>query len=267
MKMNRKIGYQLFKYSVYLAVLTNVFLFLIKDGSAAAHRLEGSYTFAELISAYVSTIDTSAWAILLILFELETYVIPVEKLKKGLQWLFMLIRGACYAIVLTSLWGYISGFIWLQGFESVTIGGLCEVIGQSWMIELDEFKTIGASDCSTLAKGEYFFRHAAKAVYTDNVFLNETFWLAGIDVLNSFAWILVVIALEVDVWLQLKNRLVGRAFTFSKYFKNVLYGVLFFAAVYWGIFGDFLEFWDAFLWIVAFFFIEMNILEWRKGAG
>jgi len=264
MKMNRKNWYQIFKYSVYLAVLTNVFLFLIKEGNAAAHRLDGEYGLTEFISAYVSTIDTTAWAVLLILFELETYVIPVDKLKKGLQWFFMLIRGGCYAIVLTSLWGYIGGWIWLQGFEGVTIGGLCEVVGQSWMIELDEFKTIGASDCSRLAKGEDFFRHTTKAVYTDNVFLKETFWLASIDILNALAWILVVIVLEVDVWLQLKNRLVGRTFFFSKYVKNALYGILLFAAVYWGVFGEFLEFWDAFLWIVAFFFIEMNLLEWQK---
>jgi hypothetical protein len=46
--------------------------------------------------------------------------------------------------------------------------------------------------------------------------------------------------------------------------KNVLYSILLFAAIYWGIFGDFLEFWDAFLWIVAFVFIEMNLFDWKK---
>jgi hypothetical protein len=28
--------------------------------------------------------------------------------------------------------------------------------------------------------------------------------------------------------------------------------------------GDFVDFWDAFLWLLAFFFIEMNVVEWRQ---
>ena len=42
--------------------------------------------------------------------------------------------------------------------------------------------------------------------------------------------------------------------------------LLFFAAVYWGIKGDFVDFWDAFLWLVAFVFIELNVFDWRQEA-
>ena len=45
--------------------------------------------------------------------------------------------------------------------------------------------------------------------------------------------------------------------------KVVLYAILFAAAVYWGFKGDFVDFWDAFLWLVAFVFIERNVIEWR----
>jgi hypothetical protein len=41
---------------------------------------------------------------------------------------------------------------------------------------------------------------------------------------------------------------------------------LFLAAVYWGFKGDFVDFWDAFLWLVAFVFIEMNVFNWRQEA-
>jgi hypothetical protein len=33
------------------------------------------------------------------------------------------------------------------------------------------------------------------------------------------------------------------------------------AAVYWWLEGDFLDFWDAFLWLFAFIFIEMNVFD------
>jgi len=49
----------------------------------------------------------------------------------------------------------------------------------------------------------------------------------------------------------------------SKYFKMVLYSILLAAAAYWWLLGDFLDFWDSFLWIVAFFFIELNLFQWQ----
>ena len=88
--------------------------------------------------------------------------------------------------------------------------------------------------------------------------------LSWVEVINSIDWMLVVIILEVDVYLQLKGKLTARAQSISKSIKAVLYSVLFLAAVYWGVKGDFLDFWDAFLWLVAFIFIELNIFEWHE---
>lgn len=264
MKLKKATLFQVFKYGVYAAVFTNVFLFLQKEVASSAHRFADGFSWTNFLEAYTSTIDTAAWAVLLLLFELETYIISEEKMKGSLQWLFRIIRGLCYAVVVSSFIGYCNNYGWLMSFESINIQSLCEVVGQSWMVELDEFKKIAASDCGALAKGEEFFKYSSKNIYTDNHFLNETFWLARVDILNSLAWILVVVVLEIDVFLQYKNKFSGRAFTISKYIKNVLYLTLLGAAIYWGIFGDFLEFWDAFLWIVAFFFIELNLIEWKN---
>jgi hypothetical protein len=38
----------------------------------------------------------------------------------------------------------------------------------------------------------------------------------------------------------------------------------FVVAGYWGWAGDFLDFWDAFLWILAFVFIERSVFVWEK---
>ena len=46
--------------------------------------------------------------------------------------------------------------------------------------------------------------------------------------------------------------------------KGLLYLALFVCAVYWGFYGDFLDFWDAFLWLLAFFMIELNIFNWHE---
>ena len=46
--------------------------------------------------------------------------------------------------------------------------------------------------------------------------------------------------------------------------KVVLYATLVVAAIYWGFKGDFLDFWDAALWLFAFVFIELNVFEWQQ---
>jgi len=73
--------------------------------------------------------------------------------------------------------------------------------------------------------------------------------------------------LEVDVWLQLQGRFQGPVVTISTMIKAVFYSVLFSAAAYWGVLGDFLDFWDAFMWLVAFVFIEMNLFRWQAEAS
>ena len=80
----------------------------------------------------------------------------------------------------------------------------------------------------------------------------------------SLAALVIVVMLEVEVWMQLKNLLTDRLMTIGKYLKTLFYGVLFLCAAYWGFEGTFLDFWDAFLWLVAFIFIEMNIFQWHE---
>ena len=75
-------------------------------------------------------------------------------------------------------------------------------------------------------------------------------WLAWTDVINAGTWILVVIVLEVEVRLQLRGNLSDQIMAMTEWLKFALYGILFVAAGYWGIAGSFLDFWDAFLWLV-----------------
>ncbi|MDH3431917.1 MAG: hypothetical protein OEQ14_18100, partial [Gammaproteobacteria bacterium] len=88
--------------------------------------------------------------------------------------------------------------------------------------------------------------------------------LAWVDVINAAVWLLVVLVLELDVQLQERDRYEGFALRLSNIVKVILYTTLLLAAIYWGVKGDFVDFWDAFLWLVAFVFIELNVFEWRK---
>ena len=73
------------------------------------------------------------------------------------------------------------------------------------------------------------------------------FGLAWIDVINSAVWLLVVLVLEADVRLQEHNLYEGLMLLISGVMKVFLYTALLYAAIYWGMKGDFVGFWDAFL--------------------
>ncbi|MBT8060894.1 MAG: hypothetical protein KJO33_14975, partial [Gammaproteobacteria bacterium] len=94
--------------------------------------------------------------------------------------------------------------------------------------------------------------------------LNGAIGLAWIDIINAGTWLIIVVLLEVEVWLQIKGLLTDRMLAVGKWVKGFFYAVLLFCAIYWGFEGDFLDFWDAFLWLVAFIFIEMNIFQWHE---
>ena len=66
--------------------------------------------------------------------------------------------------------------------------------------------------------------------------------------------------------MALQNMAVGRNRAFGRYSNSDGAGNICRTITYWGILGDFLDFWDAFMWLVAFVFIELNIFQWQQGS-
>ncbi len=82
--------------------------------------------------------------------------------------------------------------------------------------------------------------------------------------MNSGVWVLIVVILELEIYLK-SSKLVGTTFFYAyKGFKGLLYLILFVDAAYWYALGEPWDAWDALLWLVAFFFIEMNMLSWQE---
>lgn len=244
-------------------LILNVVLFLNKELRAATYRFAEGIELDNFIDAFSSTLDTGAWVILILLFELETFVIADEKLKGNLKWIFRVLRSCSYVIICYAFYGYLIKYLWVMDFEAINAQNLCDFNGQSWMIEVDEFETIGNTNCQSISSSTELLKKTDRNIITDISQWKSAFWLAITDILNSGAWILVVVVLEIDIWLQLKKQLKGTIYQVSKIIKGFLYTILLSAAIYWGYAGNFLEFWDAFLWIVAFIFIENNLFKWQ----
>ena len=270
MSINSNRLFQLFKYIVYALLTFNIYAFWSEEDLAAAVQYPDGVALLDLIDAYAATIDTAAWVVLLLMFELETYVLEDHQFSPAVTGLLHTARVLCYTAIIYAFYGYLINLTFL--FQATTLAGvsnLCVLATDSWsyVIDLDEYAEITAANCSTFSNAASFIRFEGMPAVVDASGLNDIKNLAWVDVINAAVWLLVVVILEVDVWLQERNKLEGIALRVSSLIKIVLYTVLLLAAVYWGFKGDFIDFWDAFLWLVAFVFIELNVLEWRQEAN
>jgi len=256
--------FQLFKYSLYLFLMFNVYLFFQEDYSASSQTFSDGISFSQIIQAFTATIDTAAWVVLLLLFELETYVLEDEQLKGTTKWSMNIISVICYSFIIYSFYGYLSKYFMINAVQFFAIDDVCSLISNSftYIEDLDEYLPITAENCGALANTPLFQVEGTNIVSTE-YHLIEAQRLALVDVINSANWLVIVLILDGEVFLQLRGKLTKKIISFNKMIKVVLYSVLLLAAIYWGLKGDFFDFWDAFLWIIAFIFIELNIFEWN----
>jgi len=260
--------FQAFKYVVYLLLAMNIYWFFVEEVLAAKTQFPNGVGIKVMIEAYAATIDTAAWVVLLLMFELETYVLEDETFTRPVTWSLHGLRAICYAFIVYAFYGYIANLLALNGMTPLAnVNDLCALAGQwSYSTTLDEYTAITAANCQSFSTATSFVRFDEMRAVVDLEGQKDILALAWVDVINSGVWLLVVIVLETDVRLQEMHRYEGAVLYVSNSIKLVLYALLFCAAIYWGINGDFVDFWDAFLWLVAFIFIELNVFEWHKAT-
>lgn len=265
--VNRYQLFQLFKYSVYTLIAFNVYLFFDEELAAAALQFPNGIPPADLIEAFAATIDTAAWLVLLLMFEAETNWLADDQYTRPVVLSLHGLRLFSYSFILYAFYGYIVN---LQVASVVGIAAgisdLCSLVDGSWSyaVTLDQYESINAASCAAFSSASEFFQYTGMPVLVDQAGFTEIYRLAWVDVINAGVWLLVVLNLEIDVRLQERGKLEGTILKISNCAKFVIYSVLFLCAVYWGFKGDFVDFWDAFLWLVAFVFIELNVFNWRQ---
>ena len=262
--VNRYALFRVFKYAVYLLLAYNVYAFFIENQAAAGSIFADGVQLGRIIEAYNDSIDTLAWVLLLLVFELETFVLADDKIRGWVKWSLNGVSAFCYVFIVYSFYGYVAEMASLTHLLPAAQTA-CDLAAQGgWQLVLgqDDYVALTAANCGTLANAEVL-RLADAQVLGPVETWREIKWLAWTDVINAGAWLLVVAILAFDVWLQLRHELSNAMMRYSQVIKGLLYFTLFLCAIYWGINGSFLDFWDAFLWLVAFFFIEMNLFEWQ----
>ncbi len=252
------------KYLVYCLLCFNVYLFLREELTALEYTFGDGIEPGQVVQVFSATIDTAAWVVLLLLFELETWVLDDSSIRGWTKGALHGVRGLCYVFIVWAFTGYYAELATLYDVAAPGVAQACELVGQGYslLVDLDEYVPLDGQNC--VGVGSELYRIASFDIVADGENLSAARWLAWTDVINAGDWILICLVLEIEVRMQLRGTLTDTLVSLNKFVKLALYGVLFAAAAYWGVAGDFLDFWDAALWLFAFIFIELNVFQWQR---
>ena len=258
---------QLLKIVVYSLLLINFAQYIRNDWVIAGHTLHSGSTFLDWTRAYAVTIDESAWIILLILFEMETYLIN-NPLSRAKAMLMLVVRLCCYGFLAHTLYAYIFyAYEFSQAQVVEGVSNLCQMVGQdvSYAYNL-VYSEISADNCANLSSANQFLYIDPPTFFIvqDLAGLRIEKQLIWVDIVEAITWLLILATIEVTVYLQDRGIVKGLLLKSVNNAKFLLYSILWGAIFYWIYRGHYMFAWDEFVWIVGFVAIEMNVVEWRK---
>ena len=160
---------QAVKWTVYTLLIVNFVFYIFEDWNRAAHTLHSGSTFLDWTSEFATSIDESAWFILLFMFELETYVIAD---KDWSSWIERSVRGArlvCYVMLAHSVYAFAVDVIDLHATNQVEgVSNLCQMTGDnvSHVYNL-EYTEITEQTCGDLSSASEFYWLADDPLVSD----------------------------------------------------------------------------------------------------
>ena len=258
---------QTLKLVIYILLLINFVLYIIDDIRIASYTLQEDASFLDWTQSFATTIDESAWLILLFLFELETYMLSDEAWSKTLFTRFMyFIRACCYIFLMHSVYAFSVIYYDLMNVQQLqNITNLCELapLDMTFVRNLS-YTTIDSLNCHELSSQSVFYFTEPNLVVTDLSGLQLERNLALVDLFDILVWLLILFTIEAMVWLQDRAITQGKLISLIKVSKYFLYGMLWSMAAYWTYLGHYYFAWDEAVWIVGFISIEMNVSQWKE---
>ena len=253
------------KWVVYALLVVDFFFFLYQDIESAPHTLSADPSLLQWMRAYVTSIDLLAWFVLIACFELETGPLAGRLAGNGRRSALRAVRLACVVAILHTTYADIGILRDVQAPRALPAAvDLCAYTDGSWSFLRNRgYTTVAAENCANLGRGPGFFAIHAEPVVTDRAGLTEALILAWTDVAENLAWLLIVLATEIAVRMQLRGISGGTLLTFIGCAKTVLYTLIVLIACYWGSKGQILYFWDEILWLFGFLMIEGNLRAQR----
>ena len=267
MRVDTQVVKQSFKWIVYSLLLVNFALYVNWDWHAATHAMGPAEPLVKWLRAYATTIDYAAWLALIILFELETYILSDEAFTPRIGKLMFGTRLLCYLFVLHTVYAYSVNTYenYFKVKPAADVSDLCQLADESVsFVYNQQYTYLNEDNCAELGTGSEYFLLDKGRVVADPANLARERWLAWLDLAEAVLWLFIMALIELTIRLQDRGVSSGRAITTMNYLKLASYGALMGIAVHWGLTGLPLNFWDETLWIGGFAAIEMNMSDWRE---
>lgn len=256
------------KLIVYGWLTYNAGAFLVEELAAVQATHSGRLTTSEFLGAFSATIDTIGWVVLLYIMELETNLIPDHKWSNVVERTLQSLRAMCYVAIVFAWYGYIGTWLDWTAAEVIAIQDLCALVETglnnqplSLINDFDDYAALTAANCTDFSGVNFQYIQKLSLIGESDIVDTGTA-LALTDVINSSVWLMIVGILEIELRLQNNNNIEWSKSKVLIAAKAVLYAILFGCLIFWVMYGGFIDTADAFLWLFAFFFIELNILDW-----
>ena len=256
---------QIVKWLVYALLIVNFVFYIIEDSRRAVFTFHAGSTFLDWTGAFATSIDESAWFLLLAMFEIETYVLEDEDLTRWVAIALHGVRLVCYALLAHTIYAFVIIVSSLQPTVAVEgASSLCDLTDAdvSYVYNL-EYTDINAETCNDLSSATEFYWVAEDPVVADIDGLSLERDLALADLAEAALWLLAILAIEIVVRMQGHGVSGGRLISTLNSLKLLIYASLIGLGIYWTTLSHWLYLWDELVWIGGFAAIEMNLSEWR----
>ncbi len=257
---------QTLKWIVYSALVINTGMYLDDDIRAFVGAIPEDAGLLDILFQFSTTIDMLGWMALVFLFELETYALEDSAFTRKVESLIRGTRIICYLLIGFAAIGYTVEALETFDLHPVSADSMCDLADQGVyaQISANEFPEITSGNCAAMSlDAEYFTLSDETAVVAASV-VPELQFMGIIDIENAIIWILVVLLIELEVWLQSADRFGSRTLGAARQLKTFFYLILIANGVIWFFYDYYLYAWDAFLWIFGFWAIELNLAEWEQ---
>ena len=256
---------QIFKWTVYILLIVNFGFYIADDWARASLTLNDQSTLIQRLNEFATTIDESAWFILILMLELETYVLDDRHFKRWVSLLLHWVRLVCFCMIAYTIFAFTQYVFQVTTTVPVeNVSSLCELASQSVSFTYNlEYTAITDESCRQLSSDSSFYWLGGETVVTDTSGLELERWLAWADFAEVSLWIVIIALIEVVVRLQDRGIAEGRLISTFNRIKTAGYGLLLCLGVYWASLSHWLYLWDTILWVGGFAAIEMNLSGWR----
>ena len=259
-------AYVWIKAALYALLLANFGYYLFEDWSRTSFSLTDAASFYDWVREFNTSLDEVAWFTLLLIFELETYVLDESGWSPGPARFVLVIKLIAFCLIGHTLYVNFTALTEILGPVSASAGSdLCDLAdtGQSWLFNLD-YTLITSEMCDVLPKASQYWEIPGEPVVTSSAGLDLARRLAWCDCMETAAWLSVGASMEAAIRITDRGVTSGYAVTALGWLKCGLYALILALGIYWAHFGHWVYLWDELLWILGFAFLEVNLDGWRE---